>query len=180
MSVDLRCSHHWSGVCHDSYWDPYLQVPHVNLVNHCHISSLTDQLSSIASSNDFVPVVDASVFSDSFLVFNEVVPVARVQEGVLYETEEVNRGIPEEAFFYMVTLPGASSPVAMTTVSGEAPWQLLLTNSSIKVYRRPFPGASVFQYKGEVGQIKWSCFWYCTFVYNYSHCVAIALYSRKI
>ena len=130
-------------------------------------------MSSIASSNDFVPVVDASVFSDSFLVFNEVVPVARVQEGVLYElgsltpgpqeTEEVNRGIPEEAFFYMVTLPGASSPVAMTTVSGEAPWQLLLTNSSIKVYRRPFLGASVFQYKGEVGQIKWSHFWCCTF-----------------
>ena len=121
-------------------------------------------MSSIASSNDFVPVVDAFVFSDSFLVFNEVVPVARVQEDVLYELgsltpgpqeiEEVNRGIPEEAFFYMVTLPGASSPVAMTTVSGEAPWQLLLTNSSIKVYRRPFPGASVFQYKGEVGQIK--------------------------
>ena len=152
----------------DSYWDPYLQVPHVNLVNHCHISSLTNQLSSIASSNDFVPVVDASVFSDSFLVFNKVVPVARVQEGVLYElgsltpgpqeTEEVNRGIPEEAFFYMVTLPGASSSVAMTTVNGEAPWQLLLTNSSIKVYRRPFPGSSVFQYKGEVGQIKWSRF----------------------
>ena len=87
----------------DSYWDPYLQVPHVNLVNHCHISSLTDKLSSVASSNDFVPVIDASVFSDSFLVFNEVVPVARVQEGVLYElgsltpelqeTEDVNRGI---------------------------------------------------------------------------------------
>lgn len=146
----------------DSYWDPYLQVPHVNLVNHCHISSLTDQLSSIASSNDFVPVVDASVFSDSFLVFNKVVPssLARVQEGALYElgsltpgpqeTEEMNREIPEEAFFYMVTLPGgSSSPVAMTTISGEAPWQLLLTNSSIKVYRRPFPGASVFQYKGE-------------------------------
>ena len=78
-------------------------MPHVNLVNHCDISSLTDQLLSIASSNDFDPVVDASVYSDSFLVLNEVVPVARVQEGVLYElgsltpglqeTEEVNRGI---------------------------------------------------------------------------------------
>ena len=167
---ELTCTGAVSATSGDeSYWDPYLQVPHVNLVNHCHISSLTDQLSSIVSSNDFVPVVDASVFSDSFLVFNEVVPVAQVQEGVLYElgsltpgpqeTEEMNRGIPEEAFFYMVTLPGASSsPVAMTTVSGEAPWQLLLTNSSIKVYRRPFPGASVFQYKGEVGQIKWSRF----------------------
>ena len=149
----------------NSFWDPYLQVPHINLVNHCHILSLTDQLSSIASSNDFVPVVDASVFSDSFLVFNEVVPVARVQEldslaPGPQETEEVNRGIPEEAFFYMVTLPSVPSfHVAMTTVSGEAPWQLLLTNSSIKVYRRPFPGTSVFQYKVEVDKSSGAVFW---------------------
>ena len=80
------------------------------------------------------------------------------------ETEEVNKGIPEEGF-YMVTVPSASSsPVAMTTVSGEAPWQLLLTNSSIKVYHRPFPGASVFQYKGEVGKSSGVIVWYCTFV----------------
>ena len=147
----------------NSNWDPYLQVPHVSLVNHCHISSLTDQLSSITFYDDFVPVVDASVFSDSFLAFNEEVPMAplrRVPEGALFElgpltpalrdAEDVDGGIAEEALFYMVTLLGApSSPVATTTVSGEAPWQLLLTNNSIKVYRRPIPGVSVFQYKGE-------------------------------
>lgn len=144
-------------------WDPYLQVPHVNLVNHCHISSLADHLSSITVCNDFVPVIDSSVFSDSFLAFNEemaMAPLRRVPEGTLCElgpltaalrdAKEVDEGIPDEAFFYMVTLPGAPSlPAAMTTVSGEASWQVLLSNSCIKVYRRPFPGASVFQYKGE-------------------------------
>ena len=68
----------------------------------------------------------------------------------LQDAKEVEGGVLDEAFSYMVTLPGAPfSPTVMTTVSGEASWQLLLSNSSIKVYRRPFPGASVFQYKGE-------------------------------